>query len=251
MLCSCGSGRPFDRCHGDPANEFARDQALAEARQIALLFPSVRLSGRAALEQVALVTSRLAEDEDPDDIALQRIVDAAGVEEGQRVVDGWTSMYQDRWASLCHTAADVPAAERELLRGAAAASVHERLPTPRDRLIELELADMPPGPALAFLIPPQFVWSFDEARAAALAGLEKTEELAAALGRIEHVDRLHALAGFVERELPFAGFPRTSEALVEAVAAVKEDLGIARSVTALSLAAYVHELALSYSTSRD
>lgn len=248
-LCSCGSGKAFGRCHGDPRNDFAREQALAEARQIALLFPSVRLSDPRALELADRIAGRLGEDEEPRDEALDQVVTAAGAEESRRVVDGWVTEYPDRWESLCHTSGDVPGAERELLKGAAAVAIHERLPTPRERLVELELVDLSPGPALAFLVPPLFVWSYDEARAAAAAGPEQIEEIGAALGRIAHVERLRRCADSVRRELPFAGFPRSSTAVAEAVAAVAEDLVFARGVTTLCLIGYVHELALSYSTS--
>jgi len=54
--CSCGSGRSFGRCHGDPRNEFARTQALAEARQVALLFPS----GRLRVPEALALAERLA-----------------------------------------------------------------------------------------------------------------------------------------------------------------------------------------------
>jgi hypothetical protein len=45
--CTCGSGLPFARCHGDPANDHARVTALREAEAIAALFPAVRAQGAA------------------------------------------------------------------------------------------------------------------------------------------------------------------------------------------------------------
>lgn len=249
-LCSCGSGRSFERCHGDPANEFARVQALAEARQIALLFPSVRLSDPRSLVLADRIAAQLGEDEEPRDEALEEVVAVVGADERRHVVDAWVSEYPDRWQSLSHTSGDVAGAERELLKGAVAAAIHERLPTPRDRLVELELVELSPGPAFAFLVPPQFVWSYDEAWAAAAADPERIEEVGSALGRIAHVERVRRLADLLRRELPFAGFPRTSATVAAAVASVDE-LPFARSVTSLCLLAYVQELGLSYSTSRN
>ena len=46
-LCQCGSGLTFERCHGDPSNDYARQTALQEARAIAALFPAVRVRGGA------------------------------------------------------------------------------------------------------------------------------------------------------------------------------------------------------------
>lgn len=250
-LCSCGSGRPFGRCHGDPGNDFAREQALAEARQIALLFPSVRLTDPRSLVLADRIAAQLGEDEEPPDEALDQVVTTARPDERRRVVDAWVSEYPDRWQSLSHTSGDVARAERELLDGAAAVAIHERMPTPRDRLVELELVELSPGPAFAFLVPPQFVWLYDEARAAAAADPEQMEEVGSALGRIAHVERVRGLADLLRRELPFAGFPRSSAAVAEAVAAVTDDLVFVRGVTTLCLIAYVHELALSYSTSAN
>ena len=134
-LCSCGSGRVFVRCHGDPVNEFARVQALSEARQIALLFPSARLRN---VDELAESLARELADADEIDSALETAMAEVGGEESSRLVDEWSEAYPDRWASLCHTADDIAAAEHEFVKGALTAAVHERLPTPRELLVELE-----------------------------------------------------------------------------------------------------------------
>lgn len=241
-LCTCGSGRSFERCHGDPRNEFARKQALLEARQIALLFPSVRPRAPEALALAAHLAEDLGEDEELDDDALT--VAAAAIEEleARRLVDEWAAAYPDRWSSLCHTSADVAAAELELVKGALAAAAHERLPTPPEVIMELELVEPSPGPALALVLPPQFVWSYDEARAGAAARPDRIDEVAAALGRLEHVERVRSLAGFLRAELPFRDFPRASAVLAEACGAAARDLEFVRAVYSLSLLAYVCEL---------
>lgn len=248
-LCSCGSGRSFDRCHGDPRNEFARTQALGEARQVALLFPSVRFRAQEALALAERLARELGDDEELRAEALADAAAAIEEREARRLVDEWSAAYPDRWASLCHAAADVEAAEAELVQGALAAVIHERLPTPPELVVELELVELSPLPSLAFLLPPQFVWAYDEARTAAVALPDQIDEVAAALGRIEHVERVRTLAGFVRRELPFRSFPRTTAALTEACAAVEKDIDSTRAVMTLCLIAYVHEIGQSYITS--
>lgn len=248
-LCSCGSGKVFARCHGDPANEFARVQALAEARQIALLFPSVRLRSPAALELAQRLAAGLGEEEEIDEEALE----SAAIEgsEARRVVDEWAATYPDRWSSLCHAAADVHAAERELVKGALAVAVHERLPTPRAMLLELELGEPSPLPALAFVLPPMLVWSYDEARVAAATLPDRIDEVAGALHRVDHVERVRTLAGFVARELPLRGFPCVTDALGQACGSVREDVDAAREVATWCLVAYARELGATYVTSRN
>ena len=141
-LCSCGSGRSSNRCHGDSRNEFARTQALAEARQAALLFPSVRLRAADALALAERIAEALS---DREQIAEDVLADAAAAideREAHRLVSEWSAAYPDRWSSLCHTAADVDAAERELVKGALAAAIYERLPTPPELVVELELIEL-------------------------------------------------------------------------------------------------------------
>jgi hypothetical protein len=154
--------------------------------------------------------------------------------ERRRLVRAWATAYPDRWASLRHTAGDTEAAEREVVNGALDAAVHEVLPTERAVLAEIEAAHLTPLASLALLVPPHFVWSLDEGRVAAAAADDRVDEVAAALGRMEHFERVHRLARLVERELPFADFPRASAAVAEACAEVAEDLNAARGVGSLS-----------------
>jgi hypothetical protein len=250
-LCSCGSGRAFTRCHGDPANEFARVQALAEAREVALLFPDVRIDSQRVKSFAEPVAAELAESEQVPEAALEEGALLLSAKEARALVDAWTAVYPDRWASLCHTAADVEAAERELVKGAVAAEIYERLSTPRALLIELELVELSPTPALALLLPPQFVWAYDEARAAAVALPDQIDEIAAALGRFAHVERVRRLAGFLGRELPFRDFPRATATLLEACDEVAHDVPFCRAVSTLCLLAYVRELEPLYITSTN
>ena len=108
--CQCGSGLPFSRCHGDPRNEFAREQALREAESVAMLFPSVRLHG----EEIDAFAERAAAaypDDDPPGGLLEEGVALVDAPEWRRLVDSWAEIYADRWQSLTETAADRDAAE--------------------------------------------------------------------------------------------------------------------------------------------
>jgi hypothetical protein len=250
VLCSCGSGKTFERCHGDPRNDYAREQALAEARQIAWLFPAVRTESPDALAHADRLARNVGDDDPPDELLDEALADLDD-EEARRVADSWRSAYPDRWESLARAAGDEAAVERELARGVLAAAVHERLPTPRELLIELEVTEPSPVVALAFVLPPQFLWSYDEARVAAVAPLQAHDEISVSLGRIEHVERLRRLAALVQRELPFAGFPKTSTALSDACELVRTEVTFARGVLSLALTAYARQLDDSYITSQN
>jgi hypothetical protein len=252
MLCQCGSGRSFERCHGDPRNGFARVQALAEARQLALLFPSVRLSSAPVLAFAERVAAELGEaDELPADV-LDEGLRLVGESERSLLVESWRHDFPDRWASVVHTAADEQAVLREVTLGALEIAVATCAATPPELVAAVDSSGFPAGAALAFVLPPPYVWSYNDARAAALAGDDGIDEMAAALMRSEHEERVRELSASVERELPFAGFRVASELLAEACRATREDLQFLRGVLTLVLYAYVRELELApYVASRN
>lgn len=252
-LCLCGSGRTFSRCHGDPRNAFAREQALVEARQLAALFPSVRLSWPRVLAFAERFAAQLGEEEMPTEAVLdegEQLVDAA---ESRRLVEGWADAYPDRWANLVRTSGDEAAVVRAATRGALDVAIAIRGTTPRELLVELECSPVSAGPALALVLPPYLVWSYDEARAAAAAVAgrggrfdERTrpvDEVAAALMRVDHERRVRELAALVARELPFREFPKTSRRLRKACGRVTRELEFVRGIATLLLVAYAQQLA--------
>ena len=222
-VCACGSGLPFSRCHGDPRNEFARVQALREAEAIAWMFPSVRLSGA----EVDAFADRAALEHSSDDDLPKALLDEGlalvNGAERQRLVEVWAETYADRWASLTRASGDVDAAERALVVGALRAAVAERQPTPHELVEPLEGGALRRSPfaALAVVLPPAFVWSVDEARAAELAASQRrgrgrmdvVEGVAYALMTFTHTRRTSALAARLAAELPFAGLPEASRTL--------------------------------------
>lgn len=254
--CSCGSGRSFRRCHGDPANAFARTQALLEARQLAGLFPAVRLRSERVLHFAQRAAGQLGTvNEVPDELLAEGIELVAACER-RELVDGWATAYPDRWQSLCHAAGDTAAAEREIVIGALDVAIAERQPVPRDLLAVIESDRLRPAWALAIVLPPQCIWSLDEARAASAAAEGRDPaaatravcEVATALGLEAHAARVRGLASNVAAELPVDGYPRASRVLVRGCDRVAQNLPFAREVLALTLSAYVTELSIGYSS---
>ena len=249
--CQCGSGLPFSRCHGDPRNEFAREQALREAESVAMLFPSVRLHG----EEIDAFAERAAAaypDDDPPGDLLEEGLALVDAPEWRRLVDSWAEIYADRWQSLTETAADRDAAERALVRGALRAAIAERQATPRELVEVVEDGQLRRSPlaALALVLPPQLAWSRDEAAAAEVAALhskrrercQAVEGVGYALMTFAHVGRTKGLARKLACELPIAELPEASKILSAACVDVESEIDAARAATAGLLVAYVEEL---------
>jgi hypothetical protein len=256
-LCTCGSGLPFSRCHGDARNAYAREQALREAEAIPALFPFVRVHGVDRFVERAAAAVR--EDDVPESL-IDEGLSEVGRREWRRTVDHWAVPYADRWASLTGAAGETGAAERALVGGALRAAIQERLATPSELLEPLEHGGVEPPQyaALAVAVPPAFVWSIDEARAgqAAARGRHKTrqrvdavEQVACALMSFDHVRRTRALADRLARELPFEGLPKASRVLANACDEVAADLGAARRTAAALLIAYVEQLTAAHAVS--
>lgn len=249
-LCSCGSGRRFDRCHGDPANDFARAQALLEARQLATLFPTVRLRSFGVLDFARRAANELGSEEEVPEELLAEGIELVDSRERRALVDAWSAAYPQRWESLCHAAGDIAAAERETVRGALEMGIVECQRTPRELLAEVEHQRLRPTEALGLVLPPHGVWSLDEAHVAETAAqgrepaeaFRAVEAVATALGLEAHAARVRSLASIVASELPIDGFPRASRTLARACERVEHDVPFLRGVLALTLIAYVAQL---------
>lgn len=244
--CQCGSGLPFARCHGDPRNEFAREQALREAEAVPSMFPFVRVHG---IDEFLERAAHEGDAEKAANNALARIP----ADEWRRVVDSWAAPYADRWESITATAADVAAAERALVRGAVVAAISERWIAPRGLVELLEDPRAAPSlyPALALMLPVTAVWSIDEARAAAAAAharrspierMDAVQEVAFALMTFVHVRRTRALAARLAAELPVDDLPNASRLLQLACDDVEKKLDAARMTAAALLISYGEQL---------
>jgi hypothetical protein len=249
--CQCGSGLPFSRCHGDPRNEFAREQALREAEAMAMLFPSVRVEG----DEVDAFADRAAAahpDDDPPAELLDEGLALVDASERRRLVDSWAELHADRWRSLTETAADNDAAERAVVKGALRAAIAERQASPHSLVEVLEDGRLRRSPlaALAVVIPALFVWSRDEAAAAEIAAAHSkrrersaaVEGVAHALMTFAHVGRMRVLARRIASELPIVELPEASKILSSACDEVERDADAARAATATLLIAYVEQL---------
>lgn len=170
----------------------------------------------------------------------------------RRLVEDWARDFPDRWASVVHTAADEQAVLREATLGALEVAILMRATTPAELVAAVEVSGAPAGVALAFVVPPPYVWSYNEARVAAAAGDAAIDEVAAALMCADHEQRFREFAATVERELPFAGFGMASRRLAEACRLTREDLQFVRAALTLLLLTCVRGLELeSYATSRN
>ena len=248
--CTCGSGLPFARCHGDPRNEYARVQALREAEGIPFLFPSVRLRGRAIGD---FADETAASFPATDDVPVEKGLALVEPQELRRLVESWAEPYADRWLSLTTASGDIGAAERALALGALRAAVAERQPTPRELLEPFDDGALHRSPlaALALVLPAQLVWSIDEARAAQAAaeGRRKArqrhdavEGVARALVTAEHVRRLRTLAARLSAELASCDVPGASRVLGDGCRRVERDDANAKAAAAGLLITYAEQL---------
>lgn len=120
----------FARCHGDPANEHARTQALLEARQIAVLFPSVRVRAPEALARAESVARELGDADEPTDDAIEhveRVRSLAALARAELPFDGFP-----RTSAAIEKAAELVSADLGYARAVASlcleAYVHELAP---------------------------------------------------------------------------------------------------------------------------
>ena len=167
----------------------------------AALFPSVRLGSASVLAFADRVAAELGEDDEVAEDVLDEGLALVGDGELRELVRRWRLDYPAQWQSLVHTSADERAVLREVGRGALDAAIMERAATPDELLATVEDSGLSPGPALALVVPPHWVWSYNEARVAVAAGPKTPiDEVAAAL----HAVRPRA-AGVGARGAPRAG----------------------------------------------
>jgi hypothetical protein len=216
------------------------------------MFPAVRVQGPSVEPFLERIAGELPDEDDIPEALLESGLAQIDREEWQRTVESWTLPYADRWQSLVTAAGDVERAEQALLVGALRVGIAERQPTPHDRFALLEDGRLSsPHLALAVVLPPQLVWSIDEANAASVARhgrrrprarMDAVERVAFALMTFEHIVRTRAVCRRLARELPVAAFPTASNVLAGATRGVEQDIDLARSAAAALLVAHVEEL---------
>jgi hypothetical protein len=182
--------------------------------------------------------------------------------ERRRLVKSWTDRYPDRWAAVVRTVGDRAIAERALLASAVRAAIGDRRPRPLAVLALLEPGDLgrSPGAALALVLSPGHVWSYEDALAAEAAAGKPGRDLAAwfrtvddvALARMTpaHAQRLRLAAARLASQLPVPRLPNASAILARACEEVERDAGFARGVACGLLATYVRHISESSQRSR-
>ena len=187
------------------------------------MFPVVRVEGTTVEPFLERIAAELADADDIPEGVLESGLAQIDREAWRRAVESWSVPYADRWHSLVEAAGAGNHGDDR---------VHHRL-------------------APGVVLPPQLVWSIDEAMAAAVAQsgrrrsrarTDAVERVAYALMAFEHVVRTRRLCRRLDAELPVARFRAASEFLAGAVERVDRDLGAARAATAALLVAYVEEL---------
>jgi hypothetical protein len=251
--CPCGSGAKYKRCHGatrdgERALERRLD-ALAEARDLGVLFPWLRPADEAVARAAGLV-----HDDGPAAADIARLVDA---DDRRRLVDAYATEFPAEWEGVCAEVGDADAAADALVAGALRAAVAERSPRSSELFAAVErspIAVDEPLEALALALRPASIWSIVEAVTAAehatarAGGAGDVDVLLdeAARERLgpEHVERVRALSRFLAVQLPAPGFPRASAVLAEACALVEADVEAAADVAAAALGIYIAYLTL-------
>lgn len=232
--------------------------ALAEAHDIAALFPRVRPRD----DVLDAFAERVARELDSVDqsVAPNRVEEGVALLdewERRRIVDEWTGKYPDRWASLCRAAGDVALTERVVVASAVRGAISERRPAPRGVLALLEALPPPMSRCgvLGVALAPPLLWDRDDAiLVAGAAGSPRDPQrflaIAHELGnaRVEewHVERVRQLAGRIENDLPFAGLPRASAMLEAGCCETREEEDAAVGLAGFLLASY----ALAFATGK-
>lgn len=253
--CFCGSGRLTTDCHELPRHARRRRRAeldaLAEAHDLAALFPGVRPCD-AVLEAYAAST---ASELDPAEPAVPVDAVEAGLlllsaAERRRLVDTWVAAYHDRWRRIVEPVDDVQLVERAVTAGAVRMLLLEHRPLPAALFALLEGGTFRhyPANALTLLVPPPAVWSMDEACAVLLllprparfdpGWFDAVEGHAGGCVGPEHVERLRRAGSRIAAQLPVVGLPRATETVAAGIAEIDADEGWAGAIAARLLALY-------------
>jgi hypothetical protein len=254
--CPCGSGLKYKKCHGTSREDPERLQALAEAHDLAALFPFLRPRGTAVEAFAERAADQLGEATEIPPELVEKGIELLDETERRRLVDAYAEEYSGPWASLCEAVGDTSLAERALVASSVRAAIGERRLPPRRVLVEVERLENEldsPIKVLLFCLSPPSVWSIIDAMTAMSAGadherasiewLREVDEVALERVGPDHDERVRALAGHIARRLPLPGLPRTSAFLDEACAAVESDAELARDVALHLLAQYLAHLA--------
>jgi len=256
QACFCGSGRPVPLCHELPRGERRRRRgeldALAEAHDLASLFPGVRPRDEVFDAFAERAGATLGPEQPAPPVELVEnglaLLDDA---ERRRIVESWSRVYPARWASLVRDGGVEPLLSRAVVFGAVGVSILEwrRVPAAALDLCELGDCDDVPANALTLLVEPPLVWSIEDAMRAASRHRRRSrqfepahfEAIAAYGARVmsaEHRLRLRAAAGRIDAQLPIGGRPRATRLLRDGCEVLLRDDWWCRAIGGRLLALY-------------
>lgn len=248
--CPCGSGRKHKLCCGTTRDqERARERAIEELFGLPARFPLLRPDSDDFENWL-----RAHRAEPPTHELVETAVNVLGVAERERIARSYAGWFPHEWSRLRAEVADEAKVEIIVLVGAIAASLNEQ-PLPGNLVLGL-LEDEPgcftdPAGVLALCLEAADLWSVEEAAIADHAIAAIPDELdddeyerrweavldreSALLLTRRHRRRLLVLARRLRSELPLEGFPRTSEAVGRACAALERDRQLRLRVASILL----------------
>lgn len=228
---------------------------LGEAHDLAALFPAVRPRDAVfdAFAERAAAALDPAKPRVPIGLVEQGLA-LLDEDERRRIVESWSLLYPDRWAPLLEDGGCEPLICRAVVCGAVRVAILERCPIPAAAftLYEGGLHHDIPANVLTLLIPPQAVWSIDEAVLAASLfprwsstfDPDRFEMIAAYAGgciRAEHLSRLRVVVERIEAQLPISGLPTATGVVRDGCDVLLTDDSWCRAIGARLLALYADD----------
>jgi hypothetical protein len=168
----------------------------------------------------------------------------------RRLIEGWATSYPDRWEAIVGLVGDTDLAERAVVAGTVRVTIldHRRLPAAAFAPLEGGTFRKLPANALTLLVPPQAVWSMDEACVTLRllprsdvfnpAWFEAVERHGEGCVGPEHVERLRRAGARLATQLPLHGMPRATATLREGIRVIDTDEGWAEAIAVRLLALY-------------
>ena len=203
-------------------------EVLGELHDAAFLFPFVRPKDSFVDEFAWRVVVGMGDE--PGDTSPAEAAEGVGLlpaVERLRIARLWSGRHPQVWESLCRKVGDPAPVEATLVASAVRGAVADRIGPRRELVAELEEGSLErsPAAAVAFAIPPETVWLYEEA----VWGPPTITRA--------HVARTRAQARRLAAWLPVEGLPQASTTLLRGCELLADDK-VAHEITGLLLDKY-------------